>query len=144
MTVYENLKMGAYIRKDKVGINKDIESICQSFPWLKERAKQPAGSLSGGEQQMLAIARALMAKPALILMDEPTMGLSPILVKTIAGIIRDINKKGTSILLVEQNARMALSVAKRAYVIEGGRIMLEGKASDLTKDERVKKAYLGG
>jgi len=144
MTVYENLRMGSYIRKDTREVNKDIEMIYQDFPILKERAKQQAGKLSGGEQQMLAIARALMSKPRLVLMDEPTLGLSPLMVKTVANIITGINARGTSILLVEQNARMALRVARWAYVMETGRITLEGSTGDLAKDERIKKAYLGG
>jgi branched-chain amino acid transport system ATP-binding protein len=144
MTVEENLQLGAYCRKDKANIAKDYETIFEKFPRLRERMKQHAGTLSGGEQQMLAMSRALMARPKILLLDEPSMGLAPIIVKEIFTIIQDINKSGTTILLVEQNANMALSIANRAYVIETGRIILKGKASDLLNDESVKKAYLGG
>lgn len=144
MTVEENLQLGAYCRKDKANIAKDYETIFEKFPRLRERMKQRAGTLSGGEQQMLAMGRALMARPKILLLDEPSMGLAPIIVKEIFTIIQDINKSGTTILLVEQNANMALSIANRAYVIETGRIILKGKASDLLNDESVKKAYLGG
>ncbi len=144
MTVQENLELGAYCRKDKEGIEKDYEAVLGKFPRLKERIKQRAGTLSGGEQQMLAMGRGLMSRPKIMLMDEPSMGLAPIIVKEIFSIIEDINKSGTTVLLVEQNAKMALSIANRAYVIETGRITLEGKASDLLNDESVKKAYLGG
>jgi branched-chain amino acid transport system ATP-binding protein len=144
MTVQENLQLGAYCRKDKSDIEKDYEAVFEKFPRLKERMKQRAGTLSGGEQQMLAMGRALMSRPKILLLDEPSMGLAPIIVKEIFSIIVDINKAGTTILLVEQNANMALSIADRAYVIETGRITLEGKASDLMNDESVKKAYLGG
>jgi branched-chain amino acid transport system ATP-binding protein len=144
MTVLDNLRMGAYLRKDKHQIAKDLETMYQHFPVLNERRKQLAGSLSGGEQQMLAIARALMASPKLLLMDEPSMGLSPILVEEVGNIISNINKSGISIVLVEQNARMALELANRAYIIEVGCITLEGGAQELANDERVKKAYLAG
>ena len=143
MTVYENLRMGAYTRKDGDGITKGLEMIYESFPILRERAKQQAGSLSGGEQQMLAIARALMSKATLILMDEPSLGLSPLMVSTIAEVITNINRQGISILLVEQNARMALRVAQRGYVMETGRITVQGDTQSLASDEQVKKAYLG-
>ncbi len=144
MTVLENLEMGAFLRKDKPGIKEDLESVFQRFPRLRERRKQLAGTLSGGEQQMLAIGRALMARPELLLMDEPSMGLAPLLVREIFNIIKDINSRGTTILLVEQNAHMALSIADQAYVIETGEIVLQGTADQLMKSEAVKKAYLGG
>ncbi|MCI1955772.1 MAG: ABC transporter ATP-binding protein [Oscillospiraceae bacterium] len=144
MSVAENLQLGAYCRKDKSNFEQDYNQVFEKFPRLKERMRQRAGTLSGGEQQMLAMGRALMARPKILLMDEPSMGLAPIIVEEIFSIIQDINKSGTTILLVEQNANMALSIANRAYVIETGRITLEGKASDLLKDESVKKAYLGG
>ena len=144
MTVLENLEMGAYLRKDKKAMADDMENVFHRFPRLLERRKQLAGTLSGGEQQMLAIGRALMARPQLMLMDEPSMGLAPLLVKEIFGIIKDINEKGTTILLVEQNAHMALSIAHKAYVIETGEIVLEGEAQTLMHSEDVKKAYLGG
>lgn len=144
MTVFENLEMGAYLRKDKKGIEEDMENVFTRFPRLKERRKQLAGTLSGGEQQMLAIGRALMARPQLLLMDEPSMGLAPLLVKEIFEIIKDINNKGTTILLVEQNAHMALSIADKAYVIETGEIVLQGTAEELMNSDEVKKAYLGG
>ncbi len=143
-TVEENLVLGAYTRRDKAGIEEDQERVFDLFPRLKERRTQLAGTLSGGEQQMLAMGRALMAKPKLVLMDEPSMGLSPLLVKEIFHIIEDINKQGTTVLLVEQNARMALAIADRAYVLETGKITLEGTGEELAKDERVRKAYLGG
>ena len=143
-TVEENLILGAYTRRDKAGIEEDQERVFDLFPRLKERRTQLAGTLSGGEQQMLAMGRALMAKPKLVLMDEPSMGLSPLLVKEIFHIIEDINKQGTTVLLVEQNARMALAIADRAYVLETGKITLEGTGEELAKDERVRKAYLGG
>ncbi len=143
MTVEENLDMGAFIRKDKKGIAEDIEYIYAKFPRLKERRKQLAGTLSGGEQQMLAIGRALMSKPEILLLDEPSMGLSPILVKEVFNVIRDVNDLGTTILLVEQNAKMALSISDKAYVLETGKIVMEGAAADLMQDDRVKKAYLG-
>jgi len=144
LTVLENLLTGAYLRKDKREIVRDLDKFYEHFPILKERRKQPAGSLSGGEQQMLVTARALMSRPKLLLMDEPSLGLSPILVEEIGAIIRDINKDGVTIMLVEQNARMALRLADRAYVLEVGNIVLEGHAKDLADDEHVKKAYLGG
>ncbi len=144
MSVQENLEMGAFLRKDKKGIQEDFEVIFTRFPRLKERRKQLAGTLSGGEQQMLAMGRALMARPELLLMDEPSMGLAPLLVKEIFEIIIDINKRGTTILLVEQNAHMALSIAHQAYVLETGKIVLAGTAQELMNSEEVKKAYLGG
>lgn len=144
MSVMENLEMGAYLRKDKKEIQADMETVFTRFPRLKERRKQLAGTLSGGEQQMLAIGRALMARPELMLMDEPSMGLAPLLVKEIFSIIKDINERGTTILLVEQNANMALSIAHKAFVIETGEIVLHGTAEQLLKSEDVKKAYLGG
>ncbi len=144
MTVSENLELGAYCRKDKANVKQDYELVFDKFPRLKERLKQRAGTLSGGEQQMLAMGRALMSRPKILLMDEPSMGLAPIIVQEIFAIIQSINKSGTTILLVEQNASMALSIANRAYVIETGRIVLEGNASDLMDDESVRKAYLGG
>ncbi len=144
MSVMENLEMGAYLRKDKKEIQADMETVFGRFPRLKERRKQLAGTLSGGEQQMLAIGRALMARPELMLMDEPSMGLAPLLVKEIFSIIKDINERGTTILLVEQNANMALSIAHKAFVIETGEIVLHGTAEQLLKSEDVKKAYLGG
>lgn len=143
-TVEENLILGAYLRKDKDGVQKDLENVYELFPRLKERMKQPAGTLSGGEQQMLAMARALMAKPKIMLMDEPSMGLSPLLVKEIFRIIKDINAQGTTVLLVEQNAKMALGIADRAYVLETGKIILEGTGEELAASEQVRKAYLGG
>jgi branched-chain amino acid transport system ATP-binding protein len=144
MTVEENLELGAFLRKDKQEIQQDFEKVYHLFPRLYERRKQLAGTLSGGEQQMLAIGRSLMARPRLLLLDEPSMGLAPLLVKTIFRIIEEINSFGTTILLVEQNAHMALSVADRAYVIESGRVVLSGTAQELNASEQVKKAYLGG
>jgi branched-chain amino acid transport system ATP-binding protein len=144
MTVLENLEMGAYLRKDKHAIARDLDKIYKNFPILKERRLQAAGSLSGGEQQMLAIGRALMANPRLLLMDEPSSGLSPLLVDEVGIIIRNINQSGVTVVLVEQNARMALKLADRAYVLETGSITLEGSTIDLLQDEHVKKAYLGG
>jgi branched-chain amino acid transport system ATP-binding protein len=144
MTVLDNLKMGAYLRKDRPQIAGDIETIYQQFPVLEEKYRQQAGSLSGGQQQMLAIARALMSRSKLILLDEPSTGLSPLLVKEFSKILKKINEEGKSIILVEQNARMALKLAKRAYLLELGYFVVEGDASELAKDERVKKAYLGG
>lgn len=144
MTVVENLEMGGYLRRDKKAIQTDMEMVYSRFPRLQERRKQLAGTLSGGEQQMLAIGRALMAQPELMLMDEPSMGLAPLLVKEIFSIIKDINERGTTILLVEQNANMALSIAHKAFVIETGEIVLQGTAEQLLKSEDVKKAYLGG
>ncbi|MBR2531041.1 MAG: ABC transporter ATP-binding protein [Lachnospiraceae bacterium] len=143
-TVEENLTLGAYARKDKDAITADMEDVFQLFPRLKERRTQLAGTLSGGEQQMLAMGRALMAKPSIILMDEPSMGLSPLLVTEIFHIIEEINAKGTTVLLVEQNAKRALSIADRAYVLETGFITLSGTGEELANDERVRKAYLGG
>ena len=143
LSVYENLKLGAYTRKDKENLNKDLESIYERFPRLAERKNQSAGTLSDGEQQMLAMGRALMSKPSIILMDEPSMGLSPILVNEIFDIIESISKSGTTVLLVEQNAKKALSIADRAYVLETGKIVTSGKASELLEDDSIKKAYLG-
>ena len=143
-TVEENLILGAYLRKDKSGIASDMEEVYKLFPRLKERRTQLAGTLSGGEQQMLAMGRALMAKPSILLLDEPSMGLSPLLVSEIFRIIQEINDKGTTILLVEQNAKRALAIADRAYVLETGKITLEGTGEELASDERVQKAYLGG
>lgn len=144
LTVLENLKLGAYTRKDKDGIAEDLETVYSRFPRLAERKKQIAGTLSGGEQQMLAMGRALMSKPELLMLDEPSMGLAPILVEQIFDIIKELNKAGTTILLVEQNAQMALSIADRGYVLETGKIVTSAKASDLLNDDSVKKAYLGG
>ena len=144
MTVLDNLRTGAYLRKDRHQVARDLEIIYTHFPLLWERRRQLAGSLSGGEQQMLAIARALMTGPKLLLMDEPSMGLSPIMVEEVGKIIRNINQSGTSILLVEQNARMALRLANKAYILDVGRIVLEGPAGEVASDERVKRAYLGG
>lgn len=144
MTVMENLDLGAFTRKDKAGIAQDLKMVFERFPRLEERKNQEAGTLSGGEQQMLAMGRALMSRPRLLLMDEPSMGLAPLLIKEIFSIIEDINKGGTTILLVEQNANMALSIANRAYVLETGRITLSGDAKELAASESVKKAYLGG
>lgn len=143
LSVYENLMMGAYTRKDKAGIQEDLKRVYNLFPRLEERREQMGGTLSGGEQQMLAVGRALMAKPKMILMDEPSMGLSPLLVKEIFAIIQEVNKQGITILLVEQNAKMALAISDRAYVLETGNISIEGNAADLLNDPRVKKAYLG-
>lgn len=143
MTVTDNLRMGAYLRKDKAEVKRDIESIYEHFPVLKERGRQLAESLSGGEQQMLAVARALMAKPKLLLMDEPSMGLSPIMVEMVGKIIVDIRKQGLSVLLVEQNATMALALSDRAYVLEVGSIVLEGPAVQVAQNDIVKRAYLG-
>ena len=144
MSVYENLMMGAFLRKDKDGIEHDYEKVCEQFPILKERMNQDASTLSGGEQQMLAMGRALMAKPKLLLLDEPSMGLAPILVKEIFNIIEEINKSGTTVLLVEQNAKMALSIAHRAYVLETGKVVMSGTGEELAKSPDVQKAYLGG
>ncbi|MDH8678788.1 ABC transporter ATP-binding protein [Fusibacter bizertensis] len=144
MTVKENLEMGAYIRKDKSSMKADYDQIFTYFPRLKERMNQPSGTLSGGEQQMLAIGRALMSKPKLLLLDEPSMGLAPLLVKEIFNIVQTIKKQGTTILLVEQNANQALQVADRAYVLETGKIIKSGNAIELLEDDSVKKAYLGG
>ena len=143
MTVEENLLMGAYILKDKAKIQENIKMVYGHFPRLEERAKQMAGTLSGGEQQMLATGRALMTNPKILLMDEPSMGLSPILVKEIFSIIEELHNDGITILLVEQNAKMALGIADRAYVLETGSISMEGTAKELSEDDRVRKAYLG-
>lgn len=143
MTVLENLEMGAYLRKDKNEIEKDLEKVFKRFPRLEERKNQLSGTLSGGEQQMLAMGRALMAKPKLLLLDEPSMGLSPILVNEIFDIIKSINKDGVTVLLVEQNANKALSIANRAYVLETGRITVSGDADDVANNPKVKEAYLG-
>ncbi|AXI10883.1 ATP-binding cassette domain-containing protein [Oceanobacillus sp. 143] len=144
MTVEENLELGAYLRKDSKGIREDFEKVFELFPRLFERKKQLSGTLSGGEQQMLAMGRALMAKPKLLLLDEPSMGLAPLLVKTIFNIIEEINRDGTTILLVEQNAHMALSIATRAYVIETGSVITSGTAENLQASEEIRQAYLGG
>ena len=143
LTVYENLKMGAYTRKDKAEIQETLQMVYKRFPRLEERKNQLAGTLSGGEQQMLAMGRALMSHPKIIVMDEPSMGLSPIFVNEIFKIIKDVSKSGTTVLLVEQNAKKALSIADRAYVLEIGKIVLEGDAKDLLNNEAIKKAYLG-
>ena len=143
LSVYENLKMGAYTRKDKKEIEESLANVYKRFPRLEERKNQMAGTLSGGEQQMLAMGRALMSKPKIILMDEPSMGLSPIFVNEIFDIIRVVSESGTTVLLVEQNAKKALSISDRAYVLETGTITMSGKAKDLLEDEAVKKAYLG-
>lgn len=143
LSVYENLTLGAYTRKDKAEIAESLEHVFERFPRLKERRTQSAGTLSGGEQQMLAMGRALMSKPSIILMDEPSMGLSPLYVNEIFDIIREINNSGTTVLLVEQNAKKALSMANRAYVLETGKIVLSGDAKELMDNEQVKKAYLG-
>ena len=143
MSVLENLYMGAYYRKDKKAIANDLENVFESFPRLKERAKQIAGTLSGGEQQMLAMGRAIMSAPKLVVMDEPSMGLSPLLVKEVFNIVKAMHQSGITVLLVEQNAKMALSIADYAYVLENGLISMSGKASDLLQDDKVKKAYLG-
>jgi len=144
MTVMENLELGAYLRKDKEGINKDLTEVFTKFPRLLERKYQISGTLSGGEQQMLAMGRALMSRPRLLLLDEPSMGLAPLLVQEIFNIIKEINDGGTTVLLVEQNAKMALSIADKAYVLETGKITLEGTGKDLLCSEDVQKAYLGG
>lgn len=143
LTVLQNLKMGAYTRKDKTEIDQTLDSIYKRFPRLMERQNQLAGTLSGGEQQMLAMGRALMSHPKIILMDEPSMGLSPIFVNEIFDIIKSVSASGTTVLLVEQNAKKALSIADRAYVLETGKIVLSGKASDLLNNDSIKKAYLG-
>lgn len=143
LTVLQNLKMGAYTRKDKNEIDQTLENIYKRFPRLKERQNQLAGTLSGGEQQMLAMGRALMSHPKIILMDEPSMGLSPIFVNEIFDIIKSVSASGTTVLLVEQNAKKALSIADRSYVLETGKIVLSGKASDLLNNDSIKKAYLG-
>lgn len=143
LSVLQNLKMGAYTRKDKEEIQQTLKTVFERFPRLEERQNQLAGTLSGGEQQMLAMGRALMSHPKIILMDEPSMGLSPIFVNEIFDIIQEVSKSGTTVLLVEQNAKKALSIADRAYVLETGNIVLEGKASELLENDAIKKAYLG-
>ncbi len=143
LSVIENLHSGAYLRKDREGIARDLEEVHEHFPILKERRNQKAKTLSGGEQQMVAIGRALMSNPRLILMDEPSLGLSPVLVQEVAKIIREINKKGVPVILVEQNAELALNLASYGYVLETGRITIEGKAKDLHENEHVRRAYLG-
>ena len=144
MTVMENLELGAYLRSDKKEIKEDLKSVFERFPRLAERRGQLSGTLSGGEQLMLALGRALMSRPRLLLLDEPSMGLAPLLVKEIFSIIKEINASGTTVLLVEQNANMALSIAHKAYVLETGRIILSGDAKELAASEEVRKAYLGG
>ena len=144
LTVLENLEMGAYLRRDRAGIATDLDAVYDRFPVLKDRVKQAAGTLSGGEQQMLAMGRAMMARPKVLLLDEPSMGLAPLLVQEIFEIVRSINADGTTVLLVEQNANMALQVAHRAYVMETGSIVLAGNAAELADTEDVKRAYLGG
>lgn len=144
MTVMENFELGAYLRSDKKEIKEDLKSVFERFPRLAERRGQLSGTLSGGEQQMLAMGRALMSRPRLLLLDEPSMGLAPLLVKEIFSIIKEINASGTTVLLVEQNANMALSIAHKAYVLETGRIILSGDAKELAASEEVRKAYLGG
>lgn len=143
MTVQENLEMGAFIVKEKAQVDEDIENVYKHFPRLKERYRQAGGTLSGGEQQMLAIGRAMMSRPKIMLMDEPSMGLSPLLVKEIFNIILELNQSGMTILLVEQNAKMALSIAHRAYVLETGRVVMSGNATEMLEDDKVRKAYLG-
>lgn len=143
LSVWENLLLGSYIRRDREEIKKDLDWIFQIFPRLKERLRQKGGTLSGGEQQMLAVARALMSRPHLLMMDEPSLGLAPLLVKEIFNIVQEINRNGTTILLIEQNAKAALQVADYAYVLETGSIVLEGKGKELLEDEKVRKAYLG-
>jgi branched-chain amino acid transport system ATP-binding protein len=144
LTVYENLKLGAFKRRDEVGVKKDFKWVYQLFPRLEERLEQKAGTLSGGEQQMLAVGRALMSNPELLLMDEPSLGLAPLLVKNIFEIIEEINSQGTTILLIEQNAYAALNVADYAYVLETGKIIMEGTGDELMNRDEVIKAYLGG
>jgi len=143
MSVLENLKLGSFLRRDKDIVNKDLEAIFENFPKLKERKQQQARTLSGGEQQMLTIARALMAKPKLLLLDEPSLGLSPLMVREIGRVVVNINRNGTSVLLVEQNAQLALKLAHRGYVLETGTVVLQGKTADLLQGEIVKRAYLG-
>jgi branched-chain amino acid transport system ATP-binding protein len=143
MTVEGNLEMGAFIRKDRTQIRQDLKWVYSIFPILQERQEQKGGTLSGGEQQMLAIGRSLMSRPTLLVLDEPSLGLAPLVVRMIFRVLREINRRGTSILLVEQNARMALAVAKRGYVLEEGKITLEGLASELMREEKVRQAYLG-
>ena len=144
LTVEENLAMGAYVRRDRQAVAEDLERVCTHFPILAERRRQMAGTLSGGEQQMLAIARALMARPRLILFDEPSLGLAPAVVETTFQVIADIRRRGTTVLMVEQNAYLALRMADRGYVMETGRIVLAGRARDLLADDHVRRAYLGG
>lgn len=144
MTVYENLEMGAYIRKDKAGIEEDIKKVFKRFPILDERSYQLGGTLSGGQQQMLAIGRALMARPKLLLLDEPSMGLAPLVVNEIFEVIKEISQEGTTVLVVEQNVRQALKIADYAYVLETGKMVLDGSAEEVRHDPRVMEAYLGG
>jgi len=144
MSIMDNLLMGAYLRKDKQNINKDLDKIFEDLPILKQRQKQYGGSLSGGEQQMLTMARALMNKPKMLLLDEPTLGLSPIMVKEVSKIVQQFNANGVSIILVEQNSRVALKISQKGYVLETGSIVLQGKSADLINDDHVKEAYLGG
>ncbi len=144
MSVLENLELGAFLRNDKAQIKRDMDNVFDRFPILGQRKKQLAGTLSGGEQQMLAMGRALMSKPKILLLDEPSMGLAPLLVREIFEIVKDINKSGTTVLLVEQNANMALSIADRAYVIETGTIVISGTGEELAKSDQIKNAYLGG
>jgi branched-chain amino acid transport system ATP-binding protein len=144
LTVLNNLKLGASLRSDKAGINSDLEKIFEDFPILQDRRNQKAGTLSGGEQQMLAIARGLMAKPRLLLMDEPSLGLAPIVIEQLGGIIKDINKDGVSVLLVEQNVRLAVQVSQRGYALQTGRVVLEGDINKFKSTEAIRKAYLGG
>jgi branched-chain amino acid transport system ATP-binding protein len=144
LTVLNNLKLGASLRKDKAGINQDMDEVFERFPILRERRNQQAGILSGGEQQMLAIARGLMAKPKLLLMDEPSLGLSPLMVDRLGQVIKDINQSGVSVLLVEQNVPLALRVATRGYALQTGRVVLEGDVNEFKSTETVKRAYLGG
>ena len=144
MTVLENLELGAYLRRDRAGIKQDLEMVYDRFPRLADRRRQVAGTLSGGEQQMLAMGRALMSRPKILFLDEPSMGLAPLLVAEIFDIIKEINKSGTTILLVEQNASMALQIANRAYVMETGSIVLSGTGEELAQSDDIKKAYLGG
>jgi branched-chain amino acid transport system ATP-binding protein len=143
MTVQENLEMGAYTRRDKAGVTSDLKRVFELFPRLAERRRQPAGTMSGGEQQMLAVGRALMSKPKLLLLDEPSMGLAPMLIQQIFSIIREINQQGMTVLVVEQNAQQALKIADRAYVLETGRIVKSGTGAELLHDPAVKEAYLG-
>lgn len=144
MTVLENLELGAFLRRDKQGISEDIQMVYERFPILSDRKKQLAGTLSGGEQQMLAMGRALMSRPRILFLDEPSMGLAPLFVEEIFRILKDINTNGTTILLIEQNANMALKIADRAYVMETGSIVLSGTGKELSQSEEIRKAYLGG
>lgn len=143
LSVYENLMMGAFLRKDKAAIEEDLQKVYAQFPILEQRKNQDASTLSGGEQQMLAIGRAMMSRPKIMLMDEPSMGLSPLLVGEIFEIIQELNRSGMTILLVEQNAKMALSIADRAYVLETGHVVMDGQAKDMLEDDKVRRAYLG-